>query len=57
MATRIENSRTAKRVQGTMTWDTDAFTAATGRVPRLDLRGFPNNNGADTTRVTYSDIS
>lgn len=56
MATRIENSRTAKRVQGTMLWDisSDAFVTVTGRPNRLDMRGFPNKNGADTTRVTYT---
>lgn len=56
MATRIENSRTPKRVQATMLWDisSDAFVTVTGKVPRLDLRGFPNKNGADTTRVTYT---
>ena len=26
----------------------------TGKLPRLDMRGFPNKNGADTTRVTYT---
>ena len=55
MATRIENSRTAKRVQGTMLWDVSegAFTV-TGKVQRLDQRGFPNKNGADITAVTYT---
>lgn len=56
MATRIENSRSPKRVQATMLWDvsSDAFVTVTGKVPRLDYRGFPNKNGADTTRVTYT---
>lgn len=56
MATRIENSRTPKRVQGTMLWDVSegAFVTVTGRANRLDMRGFPNKNGADTTRVTYT---
>lgn len=56
MATRIENSRTPKRVQATMLWDVSegSFVTVTGKVPRLDNRGFPNKNGADTTRVTYT---
>ena len=55
MATRIENSRTAKRVQGTMLWDiSDGAFTVTGRVPRLDQRGFPNKNGADIAAVTYT---
>ena len=55
MATRIENSRTPKRVQATMLWDiSDAAFTVTGKASRLDMRGFPNKNGADTTRVTYT---
>ena len=55
MATRIENSRTAKRVQGTMLWDvSDGAFTATGKVQRVDMRGFPNKNGAVTTAVTYT---
>lgn len=56
MATRIENSRTPKRVQATMLWDVSdgAFVTVTGKVPRLDTRGFPNKNGADITAVTYT---
>ena len=42
MATRIENSRTAKRVQSTMLWDVsnDAFVTVTGKVQRLDSVAF-----------------
>ena len=55
MATRIETSRTAKRVQGTMLWDvSDGAFTVTGKVQRLDQRGFPNKNGAVTTAVTYT---
>jgi len=55
MATRIETSRESKRVQGTMLWDvSDGAFTGTGKLPRLDMRGFPNKNGADTTRVTYT---
>ena len=56
MATRIENSRSPKRVQATMLWDASdaAFVTVTGKPNRLDLRGFPNKNGADITRVTYT---
>lgn len=56
MATRIENSRTAKRVQSTMLWDvsSDAFVTVTGKVQRLDMRGFPATNGADITATTYT---
>jgi len=56
MATRIENSRTSKRVQATALWDVSdgAVVSATGKLPRLDPRGFPTSNGVDTTRVTYT---
>lgn len=55
MATRIETSRTAKRVQGTMLWDVgDEEFTVTGKVMRLNMRSFPNKNGADITAVTYT---
>lgn len=59
MATRIESKhRPPKRVMGTLTWSTggSSFTG-TGRIPRLDQRGFPSKNGADTTRVTYTEVA
>ena len=39
-----------------MLWDVSdgAFVTVTGKVPRLDGRGFPATNGADITRVTYT---
>jgi hypothetical protein len=55
MATRIETSREAKRVQATMLWDvSDAAFTVTGKAPRLDMRGFPSKNGANITAVTYT---
>lgn len=56
MATRIENSRTAKRVQGTVLWDISdgEFVTTTGKVPRVDRRGFPTTNGADVTALSYA---
>ena len=55
MATRIENSRTAKRAQGTMLWDvSDGAFTGTGKVMRLNMRSFPSKNGADITAVTYA---
>lgn len=55
MATRIENSRTAKRVQGTMLWDeSDEEFTVTGKVMRLNPRSFPTSFGADTTAVAYT---
>lgn len=56
MATRIENSRTPKRVQATMLWDVSegAFVTVTGKAQRLDQRGFPNKNGAVTTAASYT---
>lgn len=55
MATRIESkSRTAKRVQGTAVWDISdaAYVSTTGKIPRLDQRGFPATAGLDITAVT-----
>ena len=56
MATRIEGSRSPKRVQATMLWDVSdgSFVTVTGKPNRLDMRGFPNKNGADITRVIYT---
>lgn len=56
MATRIENSRTNKRPQGTVSYDeeTEAFVSATGRIPRLDPRGYPTSFGMDTNAVEYT---
>lgn len=55
MATRIESkSRTPKRVQGTAVWDISegAYVTTTGKIPRLDERGFPATAGLDITRVS-----
>lgn len=57
MATRIESkSRTNKRPQGTALWDISegAYISSTGRVPRLDQRGFPATAGLDITAVSRS---
>jgi len=54
MATRIESkSRTNKRPQGTAVWDisSGAYVSTTGKVPRLDGRGFPATAGLDITAV------
>ena len=38
-----------------MLWDvSDGAFTVTGKVQRLDQRGFPNKNGAVTTAVTYT---
>ena len=67
MATRIENSRTAKRFQARMIWDTsdanwvgggtpagETTKNMEGRVPRRDKKGFPSSHGANTTAVRYT---
>ena len=56
--TRIaKKSRTMKRYQGAMTWDISsaAFVGTTGKPMRLDVRGFPQKFGCDTTAVAYTD--
>jgi hypothetical protein len=57
--TRIEKkSRTTKRWhQGALTWDISsaAFVGAVGKIPRLDIRGFPVKHGADTTAIAYTE--
>ncbi len=60
MATRIESkSRTPKRVQASVTWaDADGFlTVVSGKAMRPNQRGFPGSYGADTTAMTYADVT
>ena len=58
MATRIEKSRTNKRPQATMEYDEATATfSGTGKIPRLDQRGFPTSLGADTTRAAYTFVA
>lgn len=60
MATRIESkSRAAKRVQGTAVWDISlgAYVTTTGKIPRLDQRGFPATAGLDITAVSRTEIA
>lgn len=48
-------SRTTKRYQATLTWDISsaAFVTTVDKPMRLDVRGFPQKYGCDTTAVKY----
>jgi hypothetical protein len=55
--TRIaKKSRTTKRYQGALTWDISsaAFVTTVDKPMRLDIRGFPQKFGCDTTAVKYT---
>ena len=57
MATRIElKSRRPKRWQGTALWDISdtAYVSSTGKIPRLDQRGYPATAGLDINAVDRS---
>lgn len=51
MATRIEKSRTPKKVIGYATDTAGDITWQSGRIPRTDERGFPASGGVPTNIV------
>ena len=59
MATRIENSRPNKRPQAVVTYSTGGgtITVVSGKMMRLDQRGFPDKNGVVTTAIGYSEVA